>query len=683
MPTKKKRPSRTRAKSRKQPITPEDLQKLRFLGDPQMSPDGSRIAFVRKHMGDKNDYVSNIWVADTNGESAPRQFTSAGKDSHPRWSPCGSKIAFIGGRDKHRPQIYTIDADGGEATVLTDFPEGSLTSFEWAPDGSGMAAVFREQDPDWTEAAIKDRKDKGLHDPPRVIDDWWYRFDGDGYFNAQRFHLHLVDATSGARRELFAKDTLGFFEFDWSPDAKQIVVATNRAKRALVEPWKTELVRINCTSGKITTIPLPDGPKCSPRWSPDGKRIAYAGRLGTDDTYSVDNLELWVCDAIKGKPKSLTKKTDYCLLAVALSDTAEVAFGASLQWRPDGRRILFKIGWHGQTHVAQVRPGGGDIEFLTSGNVDYDMGNCASDSNSIALTASMTTAPSEVYVGALDDSGIDTTRLTNFNGPLLKQRTVCKPKSAWVKTADGTKVQIWVMLPPNCGPRRKCRAVLQIHGGPHAQYGVGFFHEFQTLASQGYVVFYSNPRGSKGYGRDHTAAIKGDWGGADWVDMQAVIEFMRDHPNVDTKRMGVMGGSYGGYMTNWIIGHTREFAGAITDRCVSNMVSMGGSSDWIEREDGYFGGNFWDRPEQRWNQSPIRHMGKARTPTLIIHSEGDLRCNIEQAEQVHTCLLLNRVPCRFVRYPRTTSHGMSRGGPPDMRLHRLHQILDWWRKYLK
>ena len=197
-----------------------------------------------------------------------------------------------------------------------------------------------------------------------------------------------------------------------------------------------------------------------------------------------------------------------------------------------------------------------------------------------------------------------------------------------------------------------------------------------------YAVFFSNPRGSKGYGRDHTAVIKGCWGTADWTDMQAVRDFMIDHPNVDTKRMGVMGGSYGGYMTNWIIGSCNDFAGAITDRCVANMVSMGGNSDWIEDEDQYFPGNFWSHPEPRWEQSPIRLFGNVKTPTLIIHSEGDLRCNIEQAEQVFAALQLRSVPSRFVRYPRNTSHGMSRCGPPDLRLHRLHQILQWWERWL-
>jgi dipeptidyl aminopeptidase/acylaminoacyl peptidase len=277
-----------------------------------------------------------------------------------------------------------------------------------------------------------------------------------------------------------------------------------------------------------------------------------------------------------------------------------------------------------------------------------------------------------------------TAALTDFNGPLLKEVKLADFSARWIDTPDGTKVHTWMLTPPGFkkGSRKKYPAVLEIHGGPHAQYGVGFFHEFQVLAARGHIVFFSNPRGSKGYGRDHCAAIRGDWGGADWVDIQAVTKFMQEHPNVNAKRMGVMGGSYGGYMTNWVIGHTNVFAGAITDRCVSNLVSMGGTSDFVEQPDHYFPGNSWDRPEGRWDQSPLKYLGNAKTPTLIIHSEGDLRCNIEQSEQVFSSLKLLNVPTRFVRYPRSTSHGMSRGGPPDMRLHRLHQIIDWWAKYL-
>jgi len=203
-----------------------------------------------------------------------------------------------------------------------------------------------------------------------------------------------------------------------------------------------------------------------------------------------------------------------------------------------------------------------------------------------------------------------------------------------------------------------------------------------VLAAAGYVVVYSNPRGSKGYGDAHCAAIKGNWGQADWRDMQAVIAFMKALPFVDTARMGVMGGSYGGYMTNWIIAHTDEFAAAITDRCVSNLVSMVGSSDLPLVPGEYWRGNSWDDTEAIWDQSPLKHFGKVKTPTLIIHSEGDLRCNVEQAEQVFATLKLRKVPTRFVRYPSSTSHGLSRSGPPDLRMHRLRQILDWWKNYL-
>ena len=247
---------------------------------------------------------------------------------------------------------------------------------------------------------------------------------------------------------------------------------------------------------------------------------------------------------------------------------------------------------------------------------------------------------------------------------------------------DGTKVHVWVIAPRGFKAGRKYPAVLEIHGGPHAQYGVGYFHEFQVLSSAGYAVFYSNPRGSKGYGRDHCAAIRGKWGADDWTDIQAVTAFMKKQPHVDARRMGIMGGSYGGYMTNWAIGHTNDFKAAITDRCVSNLVSMQGSSDFLEPPDLYWEGNAWDRPETLWDQSPLKYFGNVKTPTLIIHSEGDLRCNIEQGEQVFATLKLRNVATRLVRYPRSTSHGMSRGGPPDMRGHRLQQILAWWKKYL-
>jgi dipeptidyl aminopeptidase/acylaminoacyl peptidase len=668
----------------KRPIAADDLLRLHILGDPQISPDGQWTAVVKKHVGEKNEYVTNLWLADAAGQSPPRQFTHGGKDGHPRWSPDGRRIAFTSGRDKPKQQIWTIPAEGGEASALTKFPEGSIGDFKWSPDGKLIAASFREQDPDWTEEAKKNRKEKNLSDPPRVLDDWWYRFDGDGYFNAQRHHLYLIDTTTGTHRKVYSKDTLGNFSFDFAPDSKQLVLATNRDKLALIRPSKTELLRLNIATGKITVIPnLPQGPKDSVAWSPDGKRIAFAGREGEDGLYDTENVELWVCDPVRGKAWRLTGKTDFCLLSVAASDTAEIVFSANLRWSPDSKRIFMQIGWHGESHVASIRASGGPLDFHTSGARMHTLGNIsAGRPPRMALLVEDALHLPELYAGDVPAGPLRTKRLSNFNGDLLGELALAKPESAWVKSADGARVQVWSIKPTNFDTRKKYPAILEIHGGPHAMYGVGFFHEFQTLAAQGYVVFFSNPRGSKGYGRDHCAAIRGNWGGADWRDLQAVIEFMKQQPYVDRRRLGVMGGSYGGYMTNWIIGRTRDFKAAITDRCVSNVISLLGTTDYIEPPDRYWPGNWWDRPEKLWEMSPLKDLGKCKTPTLIIHSEGDLRCNIEQAEQVFTVLKLNKVPTRFVRYPSSTSHGLSRTGPPDLRLHRLNQILKWWKQWL-
>jgi len=667
------------------PIVPEDLRELIGVSDPQMSPDGHAIAFVHAYTGDHNRPMREIWLADLEHDDV-HAFTAGGKDRHPRWSPDGAAIAFIGERATEQPQIYVIPTDGGEAQVLTHFPEGTIAGFRWSPDGTMLAVKFREQDPEWTTDAVKARKAKELSDPPRVIDDWWYRLDGDGYFNAQRFALYIVDIETGEHRQIYAKDRLGFFDFDWKPDGTELVLSTNRHKRALVTAKHTELLRLDVKTGRITMMPdLPPGPKSAVAWSPDGRWIAYAGREGDDAEYSTENLELWVCDVRRGTARSLTADSDYCLLAPALSDTADVVFEARLRWSPRSDRIYVEVGWQGETHVAAVPRSGGDITMLTSGTRSLTMGTTSDDGTLMAMVSTETTAPPEIHIGRIGSGAITIDRVTSFNDAWLSMRHVRPIRSHWITTEDGTRVQVWVMLPANAtrSSSRSFPAVLVIHGGPHAQYGVGFFHEFQTLAAAGYAVVFANPRGSKGYGRDHCAAIRGNWGSADWVDMQAVIDFMIDHPRINSKRMAVAGGSYGRYMTNWIIGHTSQFAAAITDRCVSNLLTLLGTSDFSEAPDTYFPGNTWSKTDKLWDQSPLRLAGNVKTPTLIIHSEGDLRCNVAQAEEFYTALCHNRVPTRFIRYPRTTSHGMSRSGPMDMRLHRLNSMLEWLRRYLK
>ncbi|MBA3725235.1 MAG: S9 family peptidase [Armatimonadetes bacterium] len=417
-------------------------------------------------------------------------------------------------------------------------------------------------------------------------------------------------------------------------------------------------------------------------WSPDGRYLAYAGREGRQSVWGALNDQLYVCDLKTGVSKSLTDSEDFCIAAATLSDTREAAFGANLQWSKDSSRVFMGFGWHGEGHICSVSVGGGPIQFHTKGQREYMLGNFSRDGAKVALCAGDSAEPNEAYVGTLSKKGLEARKLTSFNKDLLEELEIAKPAMTWIKSASGTDVQVWVMKPASAD-RKKAPAILEVHGGPHAQYGVPFFHEFQVLAASGYVVVYSNPRGSKGYGEEHCNSIHGSWGAADWEDVEAVTAFMKKQPYIDAKRMAIMGGSYGGYMTNWAIGHTDDFAAAITDRCVSNLVSMSGNSDFPLVPDTYWKGNPWSQPETLWDQSPIRYFENVTTPTLIIHSEGDLRCNVEQAEQVFTSLKLRGVPTRFVRYPQSTSHGMSRSGPPDLRIHRLHQILGWYKIYLK
>jgi len=672
--------------STRRPVLPEDLLELVGVSDPQIDPAGGRIAFTRSHVA-RNRVVKNLWLVEVDGRRDARPLTTGDQDRFGRWSPDGSRLAFIRGGDPKigRPQIAILDLAGGEARVVTDLSEGTLRELQWSPDGRGIAFAFRPLSEERTKAARDRREREGLSEPPRVVEDPWYRLDGDGYFLGDRFRLDWLDLESGRVRTLFDRDRLGDFAFDVAPDGRSIAVTANTAATAVLDPWRSEILRIDVATGRATRIAsAPVGPKHAVAFSPDGRHLAIAARLGEDGLYSTRNLGLWVGPA-KGPSewRDLLAGTDWCMMAPTLSDSRDASFAASLSWSSDGSRILARIGWQGSGRIASLPLDGSTPRLLTQEGVELSLGNLAADGRRLALAFGDATTPDEVAIGEVGASGIRVSTLTDFNLPFVSSRSIAAPIEHWVESADGTKVQVWELRPPGVPASRRVPAILQVHGGPHGQYGLTFFHEFQCLASAGHSVFFSNPRGSKGYGESFCAAIRGSWGHQDWEDVRAVLEFIRTRENVDAERVGIMGGSYGGYMTNWAIAHDHGLRAAITDRCVSNLLSMQGSTDHYERPDRYWVGAPWDRPEALWRSSPIAHFKGVRTPTLIIHSEGDLRCNIEQGEQVHAALVVQGVPTRFVRYPASTSHGMSRSGPPDLRLHRLHEILAWWRRWME
>jgi dipeptidyl aminopeptidase/acylaminoacyl peptidase len=671
----------------KRPMTADDLLRLVFVGDVQISPDGKTLLIARRHINDKNKYITNLHTVDVESRETKQWTQGDAGAGHGRWSPDGKTISFISGRDKPSAQIYLLPADGGEARKLTDFPEGAIGGFRWSPDGTKFVVSFRETHPDRTTKAKKEREDKGLSDPAWEIDNLWYRMDGDGYFGPQRFKLYMVDAATGQHELFYDKDVIGFTSYDWLPDGSGLVVCHSASKNPLMEKPNDQMWIVDL-KGKTKKIPCNfKGDKGGVRVSPDGKTLAWIGQQDPAG-WGVKNQQLHIMPIEGGVPKVLTADDDWCLDVMAISDanmghTSDGGGGGLVQWSPDGRSIYVSVGMHGEAQVGRVDIRKGGIEFVTSGKQCFQPSNMSKDGKVFAGLVGDATKMNEAAV--LDIKSGKITTLTDANKEFYDEVEIRPSEDMWLDSTDGVKVHAWVIKPADFKASKKHPAILEVHGGPHTQYGWAFFHEFQMLAAQGYVVVFSNPRGSKGYGESFCAAIKGAWGDKDWDDIQTVKDWMKAQPWIDSSRIGIMGGSYGGYMTNWAIGHTNDFRAAITDRCVSNWVSMAGNSDFPMNKDEYFGGYAWggmDKIESLWNQSPIAFFDQVKTPTLIIHSEGDLRCNVEQSDQVFHALQAQGIESRYVRYPVSTSHGLSRGGPPDLRLHRLGEITNWWKRQL-
>jgi len=679
----------------KRPICPEDLLRLVLVGDPQISPAGDRVLFSKKVITEKNSYLSHLWTVDIEGRLT--QWTQGEKSTGVgRWSPDGAWIGFVSGRDGPAQQIYLISTCGGEARPLLKLQEGSIGGFLWSPDSAKIAFTFRPAIPELTESAKKERDEKGLSKPPLVFNDVMYRLDGDGYFADHRYELFVVDVTKAlaGKGDLeqsllcrYSADAAGDYSYGWSPSSDELAVIHNVSRRPFVDPPNKQIWRLSLDGQAWKLEGLPKGDKGNPKWSPDGKWIAYVGDVDENDPWGTRNTKLYVVAADGGEPRDLTGHQDYDLEVATLSDTKDAGFGSVIEWCPDGTGLFAQIGWHGAQQLGFVSMTGG-IELLTEGNHSISIGSVASSGRRIAGAISTAVKVPEIIVLERE---LATGRwapkvLTDLNHDFHAEVELSEPEELHIPTTDGLETHAWVLKPIGYLEPKRYAAVLQVHGGPHCQYGWHFFHEMQCQAAAGYVVVYSNPRGSKGYGEAWTAAIRGNWGNKDWDDIQAVKRWMEHQPYIHPGRMSIMGGSYGGYMTNWAIGHTTDFKCAITDRCVSNMVSMAGNSDFPFNRDGYFKGIAWGDLEdikELWRQSPIAYFKDVRTPTLIIHSAGDLRCNIEQGEQVFTALQMEGIESRMVRYPDTTFHGLSRSGPPDLRLHRLGEILSWLNKFLQ
>jgi dipeptidyl aminopeptidase/acylaminoacyl peptidase len=554
-----------------------------------------------------------------------------------------------------------------------------------------LVCAFRQNDP--APGAEKDEgkkvkeaegeKKKPKKEAPvyRHITRLFYRLDAEGFRPKDGFHIWVFDVATGEGQQL----TRGKYDElspSWSPDGQRIVFMSNHQPDPDRDNMRQDLWWVPAHGGKVRKIPTPAGPIEEPYFSPDGKKIAYLGHTNPDDAWGVTNYHVWTV-GLAGRPpaKDLTPRFDSQAFDLTISDTGEGFEGAPV-WSHDGKTVYFRSSIHGSTHLFAVTGAGRRLRRVTEGQMHVMGLAFAKKAPMAAAVLSTTTAPGEVHL--LDLTGRhagELHQITDFNKDLRAELQIQRPETVWFRSGK-TRVQGWILKPPGFKRTRRYPAIVEIHGGPRTQYGYTFFHEMQLLAAQGYVVFYCNPRGSQGYGEDFAGAIVNDWGTVDYDDIMAGVEYLKKKKYVNAKRLGVTGGSYGGYMTNWIVGHTNIFKAAVTQRSVTDLRSFMGSSDIGFEDHREFGGFPWTNEEGYKRQSPITYVKNIRTPLLIIHSESDLRCSIEQAEQLYTSLKMMRRKVEFVRFPEEP-HGLSRHGRPDRRLARLKFILDWFAKYLK
>ncbi|MBI1729365.1 S9 family peptidase [Candidatus Acetothermia bacterium] len=669
----------------KRPIERDDLLKLKFLGGPQVNPDGTKCIFhVRVIDSEKNKYFSHLWMLDL-ASKASSQFTFGEVvDGQATWSPDGKQITFMRSKDK-KTQVWVMPSDGGEPRALTKLDEGGISSVAWSPDGMKLLFAFRPKHTDWTQDARKKREESGKSSPPRLITHLQYKMEGFGFAD-HRQHIWLCDAKTGDAHAITDGD-YDDYSPAWASDGKRIAFLSNRSANPDDTPYAVDIWFISAQGGKSKKVETPLGYKGGLSFSPDGKWIAYAGQETKDDSWSPTHQRLWLLPAEGGKARCLTASLDRTIGNSTICDARDAAPGDDAPlWSSDSSELYFSVSDEGNVHLycVSVKDAKAAPVALTEGSLDITAYSGDPRSGAFVMLIANPTHTAELYTASMKaKSPLKLEQATEFNCPLHEKLNLSEPEEIWVESSEGTKVQGWLLKPQNFKVDKKYPLLFYIHGGPHGQYGNSFFHELQWHAARGYLVLYTNPRGSRGYSEEYTTAIRGDWGNRDYQDLIAALDHVSKRPYVDKKRMGVAGGSYGGYMTNWMLGHNDRFACAVTDRSVVNMQSMFATCDFAFMPDGYWPGNPWSKPEKLRQQSPLSHISGAKAPVLIIHSEGDLRCPIEQAEQLFIALKRLNQEVVFVRYPGETNHGLSRGGPPDLRLDRLQRIADWLDKYLK
>jgi dipeptidyl aminopeptidase/acylaminoacyl peptidase len=653
-------------------ISPDDLYQFRWVDHVRLDAGGSKVAFcLTEADASARDYRSRISVAGLSGAPGdrPRELTEGKRDRSPEWAPDGHAIAYTS-RQAGRDQVFVVPVEGGEPVALTSIRDGASAP-RWSRDGSRLAFLGTcLSEPD---AVVDDPRPPENEDHPRrppvvrVTRRLDYRHDGQGYVDGRHRHLFVMDpAVPGSEPLQVTGGAWTVEEFDWAPESDRWAVTGNAEPDADLTIERHLYVadvagRRRLTQGLVASTPA---------WSPRGDLIAFISPLTADGGR---HERVWVVPPDGGEARCLTAELDRSVGGTAVTDM-RAGHAMALVWSEDGSRIYFQAAGRGTADICSVDLEGSvrvEVESRHRAIYDFDV-----RAGTIAFLSTDPWSPGDLYVKR---DGVET-RLSDFN-PWLGERDLPIPERHVFRAADGVELDGWLIKPPGFDGR-PAPLVLQVHGGPHGQYGWAFFHEFLVFAAMGLLVLLVNPRGSDGRDEAFKRAVIQDWGGKDFEDLMAALDQVIERTGfVDRARLGVAGGSYGGYMTNWAIGQTDRFAAAVTMRSIANLVSEYGQHDIVPWGRNELGPEPWPDADALWQRSPIRYVRNVRTPLLIIHGETDFRCAISQAEEFFGALRLLGKEVEFARFP-GESHDLSRSGRPDRRVERLVRMAGWFGRHL-
>ena len=662
---------------------PARYYQLVGVGDLSVAPNGAYVAFtVTTVVEEQNRRHREIWLqalagGRPSGDAFPVTATNE-ESSGPRWSPDGSLLAFSSSRGDDPNPVWFIrmDRPAGEAFHIEGVdappvwsPDGSQIAFVKAPEGDGDEGIPAGREGWIAPDAVSRTLDAERFDG-RVITSIRYKRDGrlsfqPHYLTQEKRQVMVVDAAGGTPRQV-TRVPFHAGQPVWSEDGRTIFFTGDEREDDELDTENTgDIWAVDSRGGAVRRLTSNPGSESAPALSPDGRSLAFLSTAARGEQTDVLVAELGPDGNLRGEPRNLTADWDLR--------------PGSPQWTPDGTAIRFSAGIRGNSHLFRVAEGR-PVEQVTQGERRLSAFSFSAAGDVMAFTATDAVTPAELYVGAPD--GSTEQKVTGFNDGWLSQVTLMPAEELIWSSDDGTEVQGWVVKPVGFTEGGSYPMILKIHGGPHSAYGNTFFPTFHVLSAAGFFVLYTNPRGSSGYGHDFQYATRGEWGIVDREDyLSGVDAAIAAYPQIDSNRLGVSGGSYGGFMTNWLTASTDRFHAAVTSRSISNWESWWGTSDAQGLTEYEFFGTPWEERDLYRRLSPISYVENVVAPTLIIHSEQDYRTPIGDGEQWFVSLRKLGVPVEMVRYPRS-SHGLSRTGEPWLLVDRLERIRSWFVHYL-